>query len=462
MHRDRLVPCVVPTLGAILGIAAGVATITLATAEAQQSPTGPQTVLDATHLPPLLTAGDEPVELAYDVSCAAGRTDDIETGCDISGTVFVRAVGGRTFEPITLSRRSVDGGARQLVAQVPETLSERPSGIEYYAVLEASDLGETVTVPAGGAEAPHVSRPLGRSVDLSLGRHTFGRELRAGREVAFAGWGDGVAQVGLEPGRNVGPIGASAFDVDASGTVAVLDQAHRRLLRWRKGARSPDSVSLSVTGTLADIALADDGSVYVLESSAEPGRNPFVRRFDDGGRELEEVETAERTASQIRMAPDGPLVLGNPSHQWFPVSVDGVPASRPQQLRRGRPSRPLRGGGEIVVYRFANELRLALLAGGSVTRSWRIVSGTPLAEVQLAEPMGQRVVVVVRVYEEDVDEFAVLILDRKGLVDRFAIDPEDWAETAPLGRFRLVGRSLYQLGSSPAGAFVNRFDLEVR
>ena len=461
MHRNRLVPFVVPTLGAILGIAAGVATITLATAEAQRTPSGPQTVLDATHLPPLLTAANEPVDLAYDVSCAAGGTDEIETSCDAGGTLFVRAVGDRTFAAVTLARRSVDG-ARQLVARVPETLTERPGGIEYYAVLGASDLGQTVTIPAGGAEAPHVSRPLGRSVDVSLGRHTFGRELRAGRRVASAGWGDGAAQVGLEPGRNVGPIGASAFDVDASGTVAVLDQAHRRLLRWRKGVPIPARVSLSVAGTLADIALADDGSVYVLESSAEPGRNPLVRRFDDGGRELEVIETAERTASQIRMAPDGPLVLGNPSHQWFPVSVDGSPASRPQQLRRGRPSRALPGGGEIVVYRHANELRLALLTGRDVTRSWRVMSDTPLAEVQLAELMGQRIVVVVRLYEDGVDEFVVLILDRKGLVDRFAIDPEDWAETAPLGRFRLVGRSLYQLGSSPAGAFVNRFDLEVR
>ena len=56
----------------------------------------------------------------------------------------------------------------------------------------------------------------------------------------------------------------------------------------------------------------------------------------------------------------------------------------------------------------------------------------------------------------------MLILDRKGLVHRFSIESADWAETAPLGRFRLVGRSLYRLGSTPDGAFVDRFDLEVR
>ena len=65
-------------------------------------------------------------------------------------------------------------------------------------------------------------------------------------------------------------------------------------------------------------------------------------------------------------------------------------------------------------------------------------------------------------YDDDVDEFAVLVLDRKGLADRFTLDAADWAETAPLSRFRLVGTSLYRLGSTAAGAFVDRFDLEVR
>jgi hypothetical protein len=97
-----------------------------------------------------------------------------------------------------------------------------------------------------------------------------------------------------------------------------------------------------------------------------------------------------------------------------------------------------------------------------MTRSWRITSDTSLAEVQLAEPLGQRLVVVVRLYDDRVDEFVVLTLDRQGLVDRFTLDPADWAETAPLSRFKLVGRSLYRLGSTPAGAFVDRFDLEVR
>jgi len=210
------------------------------------------------------------------------------------------------------------------------------------------------------------------------------------------------------------------------------------------------------------VAVGNDGSTYVLESTAEPGRHPLVRRFDEAGRELEAVETAERTASQIRVAPSGPLVLLHPSHQWMPMTVDGTPASREAQLRHGRSSRELRGGGEIVVLRHANEVRVALISGRSMTRSWRLTSDTPLAEIQLAEPTGQRLVLVVRLYDGRVDEFVVLVLDHEGLVERFTLDSADWAETAPLARFKLVGRSLYRLGSTPTGAFVDRFDLEVQ
>jgi len=405
---------------------------------------------------------DERAELAYDVYCAAGDDEGAEAGCDVRGAVFVRRAGRGSFERLALSSQKSNGGSGQLAARVPNSLASQSGGFEYYAELKAPDLGERVTIPAGGADAPHTSRPLENPVDIALGRHSFGGVRRVGVRLALAAWGDGPAQAGLEQGRQLGAIGPSAFDVDAAGTVSVLDQAHRRLLRWRKGAREPIRVPLSIAGTIADLAVGNDGSTYVLESTAEPGRNALVRRFDDAGRELEAIETAERTSSQIRMAQDGALVLGHRSHHWMPVTVGGVPASPEVQLRRGRDGRSLRTGGEIVLFRHANELRVAMISGRSMTRSWRLTSATPLAEVQLAEPIEQRLVLVVRMYDDDVDEFAVLTVDRSGLVDQFTLDAADWAETAPLSRFRLVGKSLYRLGSTPAGAFVDRFDLEVR
>ena len=69
--------------------------------------------------------------------------------------------------------------------------------------------------------------------------------------------------------------------------------------------------------------------------------------------------------------------------------------------------------------------------------------------------------VVVKTSTDDRDEFLVLVLDHAGVALRFSVEPFEWAESAPLARFRLAGLSLYQLGSTSAGAFVDRFDLEV-
>jgi hypothetical protein len=219
---------------------------------------------------------------------------------------------------------------------------------------------------------------------------------------------------------------------------------------------------VAIAGTLADMSLAPDGTIYVLESVSRPGRTPLVRRFDSYGRELAPTETAERTASQIQQGPLGPVVLQQPSGQWMPVASSGSPVAPEIQRRRGRSGRPLRGGGEVVVLRRGNEIRVALAGPAGVRRSWRITSETVLAEVQLAEPFGQNLVLVVRVLTDDEDEFVALVLNNEGLIQRITLDSADWAETAPLGRFRLVGHSLYQLGSTPTGAFVDRFDLEVR
>jgi hypothetical protein len=116
----------------------------------------------------------------------------------------------------------------------------------------------------------------------------------------------------------------------------------------------------------------------------------------------------------------------------------------------------------VIVLRVGNEVRVALVGRNGARRSWRVTSDTALAEVQLAEPLGDRLLLVVRAYTDAESEFVALLLDRDGLAQRFSLSSADWAETAPLSRFRLAGSSLYRLGSTPQGIFVDRFDLEVR
>lgn len=447
------------TLGLLGGAVAGVAATSLVTIATAGSGGAAGAVFEVTHLPPLLTVAGERDELVFETHCAPAGIEDPEEGCDIAGTLFAREAGRGAYIEVPLQAGAPTD--RTFVGEVPQSL-QRAVAVEYYAVFDSADVGTSVTVPPGGASAPSITRRLASATTVALGRHTFGDARRAGDRAVFVPWGEGPAEAGLEPGRALDPIGASAFDVDASGSILLLDHARRRVLRWTNGAARPERVPVSINGTLADLAVASDGSFYVLETTARDGRAPLIRRFDDAGRELEAVEAAERSPAQIRMASTGPIVLQRPSHQWMPVLVGGIPAPPALQRRNGRMSRSLRSGSEVVALRRANELRVALLSGNRVVHAWRMTSQTPLGEIQLAEPVGGQFLIVVRVYDQGTDEFAVLMLDRRGLVSATTLAAADWAEAAPLGRFRLVGRTLYRLGSSPAGVFVDRFDLEVR
>ena len=445
------------TIGALAGAAAGLATISAATRAAPYDAT--RAVFDVVHSPPLLTLPGERPKLTFEAHCAQAGVEDPEAGCEVDGVLHVREAGAGAYSAVPLTRGSANAGPFE--ASLPDDLWEAPA-LEYYAVFRANGHEEPTTVPPGGASAPATSRRLDSPVSVALARHRFGVGGRVGERAAFARWGDGPADAGLDPTTGAVPAGASSFDVDASGSIVLLDHVHRRLLRWRAGARVPDRIPLSINGTIADLASDHDGSLYVLETTSRGGRTPLIRRFDDAGRELEAVEAAERSPAQIRLGHDGPVVLQRPSHQWMPATVGGVPASPAVQRSHGRMGRPVRSGGEIIVVRPANELRVATLARGRLTRAWRVTSPSTLGEVQLAEPLGSGLVVVVRLYDDDSDEFAVLVLDRQGLVSRQSLASEDWAEAAPLGRFRLVGRNLYRLGSSPMGVFIDRFELEVR
>jgi hypothetical protein len=446
-------------LGVTLGLAAVPATRPATAERPVLGPTRP--ALDATHLPPLLTAPGEEVELRYDIHCVSSADGPDEIPCSPGGSVYVRAGASGPFQELLLALDQTASEGRY-VARVPSDVARSPGGFTYYAVLTGgSGPAATVTLPTGGASAPHRSLPMVRPVLVALGTHAFGRARPADERVAQARWGTGPLQVALEDGPNATPIGGSSFDVDGGGTVFVLDQVGRRVLRWAPGASAPAAVPVSVDGTIADLAVEAGGTMYVLEG-ARADRPPALRSFDGTGGGARLVELVERTATQVRLGSDGPLVLQQPSGQWRPAVSGGAPVSAADQRIGGTVGRPVSGGREVVVLRVGNEIRAAVVQGGIVTRSWRVTSDTPLAEVQLAEPLGNGLLLVVRAYTDTQDEFRVLQLGPRGLLSSASLDPADWAETAPLSRFRLVGRSLYQLGSTPAGLFVDRFDLEVK
>jgi len=447
--------------GVVAGALAGIVTVVLAGTALARLAVQPsaQPLLEATHLPPLLTTRDEEIALRYDVYCASSEAE-ADTPCAADGTVFARAGDTGTFQAIAVREERGAAGGR-FVAPLPESIARAPTGFSYYAVFRSDETDMVTTLPAGGAAVPQRSLPLGKSIGVVLGGHNFGNEREANKRAAEAAWGTGTAEAGLEQGKNLTPIGGSSFDVEEDGSVVVLDEANKRLLRWREDGEAPSAVPLAINGTLADLSIGKDGTVYVLETTGSRGAETLLRTFGRDGAAQSTTAVPERP-SQVRVGPDGPVVLQSSSAQWLPAAKEGRPVGVSAQITEAESGRPLADGRKIVILRSPNEVRVALVGSTGVQRAWLVKSETPLAEVQLAEPHGTGVVLVTRVFTDHRDEFVVLVLDRRGVVERFSLDSADWAETAPLSRFRLRGSSLYQLGSTPAGLFVDRFDLGVK
>jgi hypothetical protein len=352
---------------------------------------------------------------------------------------------------VQLERGEESKDGRYYADVPPELASDRFS---YYAVLRDASTGAAVTVPSGGAAAPQVSTALRAPATVDLGRHPFGRVRTPDARVVEAAWGSAPGDVGLAGSRELGYSGPSAFDVEADGTIDVLDSVNGRVVRSQN--RRVQLVPLDRQAELADFATEPDGSFDVLES------NGTLRRYRGDGTPAWTQKLADRTWAKLAHGPAGPVVLQQPSEQWMPLADQAAPLTRAAQAHAAHVGKPTAGGRELVVERAgAGELRIAETAGRSVLRAWRITSDTPLGEVQLAEPRGNSVIVVTRVYTDDRDEFAVLVLDRNGLADSFSVASDSWTETAPLARFRLAAGGLYRLRTTQGGAVVDRFDLEV-
>jgi len=439
--------------GIVAGVIGGIALTSISVAS---GPTPAVPGLDAAHAPPLLTRPGEPVTLRYAIVCAP-RDDGLP--CEGSGSVYVRAGQTGPFRRLRL-RRGAESREGRYYVELPSELASSRDGFSYYAVLRDGTTGAAMTVPAGGEAAPQRSFPLGEATEVDLGVHAFRADSPPDQRVVAAPWGSDPGEAGLAGSRELGFGGPSSFDVTPEGTVAVLDQVNGRVELWSHGGVKPTNVEVS--GGLADFALEPGGAMDVLEPPSRTSPAPVLRSFRRDGTPRWAQRLSDRTWAKLAVGPAGPIVQQQPSEQWLPVAGRGAALSRAAQAAGGRPGRPFTNGREVLVERVgAGELRLAELAGNAVLRSWRITSVTSLGEVQLAEPYGDRLVVVMKTYTDDRSDYAVLVLDRAGVEAEFAVEPLEWAESAPLARFRLAGSSLYRLGSARTGLFVDRFDLEV-
>jgi hypothetical protein len=444
--------------GLVAGTAGGIVAIALLAGGASGGARSDEaTYMTAAHVPPLLTLPGERVTLRYAIVCPPPRGDGARA-CDGAGDVFVRS--GRTgpFERLPLFRGS-DSANGRYVLDVPERIASS-AVFSYYAVLRDTANGGEVVVPSGGADAPQTSYRLEKPVTVGLGTHVFGATRAPAARVVRARWGSGHGEAGFSGGPVSLRIGPSSFDVAHDGTVTLLDGINRRIERWRNG-RAASTVPVDVPAATNDLAVGGDGTVFVLEGTSAARSTPLLRTFSPTGALIQARHIADRTWSQLRMGPRGPVVQQEPSEQWMPARDGAAALDRVAQARAATSGRPLPDGAQLLVLRVgAGEVRVARIVAGAVRASWRLVSNTPLGEVQLAEQSGDRLVLVVKAYTETQDEFEVVVVDGRGIVQEFSVPSDQWADAAPLAYFRLAGRSLYKLGTDPEGAFVDRYDLE--
>ena len=397
------------------------------------------------HTPPLLAEAGQRVELGYDVVCGLTKDEPGET-CSPKGSVFVRATGASDFVGYPLER--------QPNGVLSAAVSVGNGGFDYYAELD-NGRGETATLPEAAANAPQHVWPLRGGTTVDLGPERFGETRSPSSVVSALTWGKGDRAVGLDSGQEQSRIGPSAFDVAPDGSIVVLDQVNHRLSRLRPGG-SPTQLPVEFGGGEGDLAVGGDGTIYVLDAGAS---KPVVRSFTPAGDLIAGTPLAETTADMVRVGPDGPLVHAYPSEMWLPTGSGRPPLTAEEQLAGAQVARSVSGGLAVVVSASPAEARFALVRGDDVLKSWRVRSSTTLGEVQLAEPYGEGLLVVVRLWDEGHAQFRVVRLAPDGPAASFSVERAEWAETASLSRFRLHGSTLYQLRSDPSGAEIATFEI---
>ena len=438
-----------PLAGFVVGALVGATILTVNVVGAsspERRPVAASSFGEILHTPVLLVRAGEPVELRYDFVCGAPRFEP-GGGCSASGSVFVRPAGRSDFAELALERDR-DG---LLAATV--SAEDAAKGFDYYARID-NGRGQTGALPSGAAGAPHHVWPLASATSVDLGTARFGQPRAPASVRATLPWGRSDRAAGLDSGPEQARIGPSAFDVARDGSVVVLDQVNQRLTMLRPEAR-PVHVPIAFEGGEGDLAAALDGTIYVLDSSGRP----MVRAYTADGDPIAATRLAERTADMVRVGPRGPLVHAFPSEMWLPTGSGRPPLSPREQVAAAAPARIVDDGRSVVVSASDQQARFALVRGDRVLHAWLVWSETNLGEVQLAEPYGEGLLVVVRVWTEKQAEFRVLRLTREGVAESFAVNRAEWAESASLSRFRLRGSTLYQLRSTPSGIEIATYEI---
>lgn len=393
------------------------------------------------YTPPVLVRAGEKVTMPVDVICATR----VERPCSADVVLGLREP-GRGWR--TVKRSSV----RQVLFDL-SALANRvgDTGGSVSFNLRARSGDRTVSLPPGEAASElefHVTKHM-PVVDLPA--HRYG-DVRKPDTVLFLPWGTGPTRAGIAFGHEAPTAGPPAFDVDRRGRVYVLDPAQRRLAVFagRSLARTAP-LSLHPSAIMA----LGPGGASVLDRS---GRSLRLRTVDSSGRIVRSLDLGPGIPSDLRVVGDAALVHVLPLDAWVRVTHRGA-----SEITTGR---PLDDRHHLLRIGRERSLRLGTLSAGRVQGAVEVLSPERFGEVALAEPDGRGgYVVVVRVWRQGPaasDQFQVIHLGPSArILQTFAVSSAAFAESPPMGRFRLgPDGDLYQLVTRADGVRIVRFDLE--
>lgn len=196
------------------------------------------------------------------------------------------------------------------------------------------------------------------------------------------------------------------------------------------------------------------GGANVLDRS---GTSVRMRVVDSSGRIGRSRNLGRGIPSDVRSLGGHVLAHVLPLDAWVRVTRSGASG-----ITSGR---PLHAGKQLLRIGRERSLRVGTLAGGVVQGAVELRSTERFGEVALTEPDGRGgYVVVVRVWTQaprTADQFQVIHLGPSGrILQTFAVSSAAFAESPPMGRFRLgPDGDLYQLVTGADGIRIVRFDL---
>jgi hypothetical protein len=230
-----------------------------------------------------------------------------------------------------------------------------------------SDMQTRDAAPSGSAGGADSIDAAARAIDP--------RDAADANVVVRAKWGNGRGDLGherLQEGNAEGPM---SFAPGANGSLVVLDQVNRRVVRYDASGRVTNVADAPATAQ--DLAMARDGSAALLDRLGQKS----ITLLDPSGKKVGELSLERSKAGDPGLVTgvfvDGKDVYVEKEHGALVQigTVDGRPADDPVQLA-GRPSRD----GSLLLHASMAQGRVALNAIDRKTSTLRFARQIPFAQ----------------------------------------------------------------------------------